>query len=267
VHLFFNAHNGLHDDILHENNTTQVFEQIQDKREFTMGIDKDKNRLKLCSQSEVRLRAKTIGLHPSLAEDTSPEKHTELYDFTPVGYFTLDRSGAISDVDISGARLLGFERARLFERRFEQFIPINARLTFSDFLVKVFASQDKESCETTLMNEDNRLHCVQIEATASASGQQCRIALIDITGYRQAEKALRENEEGIFRLAEMTVDTIARRDDSGAVTFNATAEKMFGCSAKEITGQDFQQILIPKLLLGAEEQGFARFRERRTRAR
>ena len=40
------------------------------------------------------------------ALETSLEKYTDLYDFAPVGYFTLDRMGSIGAVNLSGAGLL-----------------------------------------------------------------------------------------------------------------------------------------------------------------
>lgn len=49
-------------------------------------------------------------------------KYTDLYDFAPVGYFTLDRNGAIRAVNLSGASLLGVERAKLLGQRFGQFV-------------------------------------------------------------------------------------------------------------------------------------------------
>ena len=46
------------------------------------------------------------------------ERYTELYDFAPVGYLTLGRDGTIRQVNLTGAQLLGGERARLPGRRF-----------------------------------------------------------------------------------------------------------------------------------------------------
>ncbi len=42
-------------------------------------------------------------------------QYTDLYDFAPVGYFTLERDGAIRRVNLTGARLLGVERSGLAE--------------------------------------------------------------------------------------------------------------------------------------------------------
>ena len=45
------------------------------------------------------------------------EKHTDLYDFAPVGYFSLDEQDRILEANLTGATLLGVERSRLTHRR------------------------------------------------------------------------------------------------------------------------------------------------------
>jgi PAS domain-containing protein len=45
------------------------------------------------------------------------EKYTELYDFAPVGYFTLDPKGTICSVNLTGSSLLGVERSCLIGQR------------------------------------------------------------------------------------------------------------------------------------------------------
>jgi PAS domain S-box-containing protein len=115
------------------------------------------------------------------------EKYTDLYDFAPVGYFTLARDGAIHAANLSGAGLLGIERSQLTGRHFGQFVTEEHRPAFNVFLGKVFTSQGKEASEVALLNEKEQPLIVQIEAVATASMQECRLALIDITERKQAD--------------------------------------------------------------------------------
>jgi PAS domain S-box-containing protein len=114
--------------------------------------------------------------------------YTDLYDFAPVGYFILDRSGTIQSANLTGAGFLGIERSRLIGRSFGLSVSIGDRTAFVDFLGKVFTSQTKETSEVTLLTEGNTLFVAQIEAMAVDSSEECRIAVIDITERKNAEE-------------------------------------------------------------------------------
>ena len=212
-----------------------------------MGMDKDKNQpaeaAELRRRAEEELKAKRAVAPSPRTEDESQrllhelEVHqielemqnaellktrnelekalstcTDLYDFAPVGYFTLDRDGIIRRVNLTGASLLGIERSRLIGRRFGLRIADETRPVFSAFLGKVFESQDKEECELALLKEGNSPVFVQIEAIAAASGEECRIALIDITERKRAEEALRQERDAAegLRQAKEAAEAIAR---------------------------------------------------------
>ncbi|MDD2735895.1 MAG: ATP-binding protein [Desulfuromonadaceae bacterium] len=120
------------------------------------------------------------------------EKYTDLYDFAPVGYFILDRIGAVRAVNLSGASLLRIERVRLLGQPFGQFVKSESRPFFSRFLGEVFASRDKVSCEVALTTKKNLPLIVQVEAVAFGALQECRVAVIDSTERKMAEDALQQ---------------------------------------------------------------------------
>ncbi len=122
--------------------------------------------------------------------ETALRKYTDLYDFAPVGYFTLDREGLIRAVNLRGASLLGIERSRLIGRRLEPIVTVADRPGFTAFLRRVFESQTKAACELALLKEDEGPLFVQIEAVAVASGQECLAAILDISERRQMEETL-----------------------------------------------------------------------------
>jgi PAS domain S-box-containing protein len=127
-------------------------------------------------------------------------QYTDLYDFAPTGYLTLDREGAIRQVNLTGALLLGGERSRLVNRRFGLFVAESDRRAFDNYLEKVFASEAKESCEVTLPREGSQPVVVRIEGRRSEDGQECRAVVLDITGHRHAEEQARAAQVETQRL-------------------------------------------------------------------
>jgi len=131
------------------------------------------------------------------------EKYTNLYDFAPVGYVTLDRDGIISAANLNASRLIGVERSRLIGQHFWSFVADKTRPAFTGFLEKVFAGSAKETCEIELLKEGVSTFYVQLEGVIDSSEESCRIALIDITASNQAQEALRllRKTEETHRLA------------------------------------------------------------------
>lgn len=124
------------------------------------------------------------------------ERYVDLYDFAPVGYFTFGGSGLIREVNLTGARMLGTERSRLVNKRFESFIAEEDRQVFSSFLKKTFEGKGKESCEVTLKEQALLIH---MEAAASPGGQECRAGLVDISERAKAEGEIKRLNEDLER--------------------------------------------------------------------
>jgi PAS domain S-box-containing protein len=129
--------------------------------------------------------------------ETLLAQYTDLYDFAPVGYFTLERDGTIRQVNLTGARLLGVDRSGLVNRRLGLFISADSRPAFNAFLDKVFASQAKETCELALRKEANDTLSAHIEAIATQDGQACRAAVVDITERKRAEAVVQAAQENL----------------------------------------------------------------------
>ena len=142
--------------------------------------------------------------------ETIVTKFTDLYDFAPIGYITLDGNRAISAVNLAGASIIGGVRSRLIGRSFGQFISVTDRQTFTHFLDTVLVSPVKTSCEVTLLDKGPALGIMQIQAMATASGREFRLALIDISERKATETALSEKRLELEKMNVFLEERIAR---------------------------------------------------------
>jgi len=145
--------------------------------------------------------------------ETMLARYADLYEFAPIGYFTLGRDGALHEVNLTGASLIGLERSKLVGRRFGAFVAPESRPTFNAFLTRVFDRETKQSCEVRLLNAEQRPFYAQIEANADAAEHSCRLVVKDISARKAAEEAL-QNAYAMLetkvreRTAELTLSNV-----------------------------------------------------------
>jgi len=129
--------------------------------------------------------------------------YTDLYDFAPVGYVTLDRDGTILLANLTATRFLGRDRSRLVGARLGFFIATEHVANFNIFFKKVFESQVKEACEVALTTQKSPTIWVHIEAsTSDESRRECRAVLVDISARRRIEDARDESDRHLREAAE-----------------------------------------------------------------
>lgn len=145
---------------------------------------------------QIELEMQNAELHHARADiDVTLARYTDLYDFAPIGYFTLNRAGTILEVNLTGATLLQTDRHALSGQCLTHFLAQEAQPFFTAFLHKVLSGHDKEIREMAFLNARRQPLFVHIEATPDASGQICRLVMLDITERKKTEEALRHSRE------------------------------------------------------------------------
>ena len=114
-------------------------------------------------------------------------RYTELYDFAPMGHFTLELNGEISQTNLKGASLLGVDRDQLSGTHFDTFLAGAHRAAFSSFLKQVFAAAPDQQCVVELARKNKPPRTLYLAAALTANGERCRVAVIDITLLKQTE--------------------------------------------------------------------------------
>ena len=127
--------------------------------------------------------------------ENSKIRYSELYDFAPSGYFTLNREGEILEANLYGAQILGKERLYLTSERFDNFVNEETLKIYKEFLQRVFKSKKRESCEVILATTSNRRLYAQLNGVISENSQHCLLTVADISGIKEAKEALFVSEE------------------------------------------------------------------------
>ena len=117
------------------------------------------------------------------------KKYTMLYDFAPMGYFTIDIDGSIWDLNFTGAELLGEKRFSLINSNFKLFISKESLPVFSKFLSDVYSSGTKKSCNVKLGYDGKPLAIVYIEGIVTGDEKKCLLSVVDISEIKQLIKS------------------------------------------------------------------------------
>ncbi|MDD5658024.1 MAG: ATP-binding protein [Elusimicrobia bacterium] len=115
---------------------------------------------------------------------------SELYDFAPVGYATLDPSGAIRRINLAGADMLGTQRAALAGRRLQACVAPAYRPVLEAFLREVFHGEAEQACEVEGLEPEPGAgaRVIKLIAGPRRGTEECRAAMVDVTVLKRAEK-------------------------------------------------------------------------------
>ena len=112
------------------------------------------------------------------------KKYTLLYDFAPMGYFSLDSDSTICDLNFTGAELLGDRRFSLVNSNFKLFISQDSMPAFTSFINRVFIGNTKESCNVSLSCDNKPLTSVYMEGIVTGDDRKCLLSVVDISGFK-----------------------------------------------------------------------------------
>ncbi len=147
-------------------------------------------------QIELEMQSDTLRQAQVTLEE-SRDRYVDFYDFAPTGYITLSHEALITEINLTGARLLGKERSNLVNRRFAQFVAPEDSDRWHRHFMAVLQHDSKQSYELEILRDDgSRLH-VQLDSLRLIKDDKApvvRSVLADITERKLVEAALHESE-------------------------------------------------------------------------
>lgn len=139
-------------------------------------------------QIELEIQNEELGRARLEAEEVR-DRYIDLYDFAPVGYFTLDEHNRIVEANLTGCQLLKIERSMILQKSFTKFISPEESEKFYLMRRKVLESANRRTVELQMLKADNTPFFVQIESL-KVGVDRLRLAVMDITELKRAEETL-----------------------------------------------------------------------------
>ena len=156
-------------------------------------------------QGELEIQNEEL-IRAQMELEAQRNKYSDLYDFAPVGYFTISDQGMITEANLTSASLLGVERRFLIGQPFSRFITRDDHNVYYFHIKKLVETKTRQIFELRLMKTHGSEFYSQLEsiATEGAEGKHTlQMAVIDISERKQIEEEKKNLEAQIRQYNKM----------------------------------------------------------------
>jgi PAS domain S-box-containing protein len=178
-------------------------------------------------------------------------RYSDLYDFAPFGYLTLDTQGKIMEANLQACTLLGMSRKDVMRCPLRQFIAPDGADTFHRHCQDVLKTDTRQTCQAHLLDKTGVVRWTHFESLAVHDDQGCvvgwRTALLDISAQKQAEYDLRERKAQLRAILDHSPSLIFLKDLEGRyLDVNQQFERTFHLTRQDIIGKTDRDIFPPE---------------------
>ncbi len=206
---------------------------------------------------QIELEMQNEALRETQVElEVARDCYVNLFDFTPVGYVTVDENGRILEANLTFCHLVGVLRKTILQQKFEQFVDREDQPAFRLHLESLKKSPGIHSSDVLTLRHSKAQHRVRLEScqeTVELPGRAnlIRIAVVNVTVRERLEAAQEEHKALMEVVVGGVMDAIVTtEEDERIVVFNKAAETMFRCPASHAIGQPIDRF-IPERFRGA----------------
>ncbi len=175
------------------------------------------------------------------------DRYSHLYDFSPVGYFTLTEKGIIDEANLTIASMLGVERSNLIGKPFSRFILKDGQDLFYKLRHHLLETEESQVCELRLVRKGGKAFFANLECmVVRDSGDDSRFirgAVSDITERHLIAEALQEAHNGLEqRVEDRTVELLTAFSEIKMLKDQLEAENIYFRQERQMN-RSFDRIL------------------------
>jgi two-component system, cell cycle sensor histidine kinase and response regulator CckA len=196
---------------------------------------------------QIELEMQNEALRQSqLALAESRDRYRDLYEFAPVGYFTLDPEGKIGDVNLTAVSLLGKERKKLLQKPFVSLIDPEDQSRWVQHVLRMQQAGEQGDVTLTFQRSEERvfqarLNCTPVHGESAkndGAGLRLRITMSDVTEQLEAERAMRVERSRMKTVLDVANDPIFVKDNEHRVILaNRAFYELFGLDEGAVMGK------------------------------
>ena len=121
---------------------------------------------------QVELEMQNEQLRQTQADlEIAQRRYYDYFEFAPVGYLTMDQSGRITEINLSGSVMLGGEKTKLLGRGFLGLVAPRDQGTFNAHLRETIKTGTRCVCRLHIDRPDVPDLVVELQSTARISGE------------------------------------------------------------------------------------------------
>ena len=197
---------------------------------------------------QIELEMQNASLREAQVElEYARDRYVDLYDFAPVGYFTVNLAGVLTEANLMSAQLFGYTRADLIGKHLIHLTCVGykdrVRSLFADALPRCLRHAIPEIC---LLHRNGsrffaRFDCLYKYSPNGLSEETTlRISMINLGTLSAAERDSEEKESRYRALYESMRDAFVLVDMSGKLlVFNKPYQDMLGYSADDLKNKTY----------------------------
>jgi two-component system cell cycle sensor histidine kinase/response regulator CckA len=165
------------------------------------------------SVNKIELEAQNENLGQSQLElEAARDKYSDLYDFAPVSYFSINDKGIILEANLTASSLLEVERRYLIGKPFSHFITREYQNGFYFHHQNLIKSKEKQTCELKFVKKNGSEFYAHMTSTITREVEDndnfIQISVVNINQRKLAEKALQASEEKYRSMMESMKDEV-----------------------------------------------------------